>query len=307
MTAQSLILPLPSPHARYLVLNLTTLSLEELKKKLTQLLSTRDRLITQDPKANLKTVIAFGTQLWSQLYPERPAGFHDLAAIDGPLPMPARAADLFIHIAADREDFCFILSQCFFEGIREQIEVLNERVGFRYLDSRDLTGFIDGTENPQQLDERAETTLLDAQHGVFQDSSFVFVQRYVHHLDRWQKLSVDHQEKVIGRSKLESIEMADDVKPDDAHIARVVIEDDAGEELEILRHSLPYGEGHGEQGLFFVAYTRDLNIIDRMLGNMFGHTADGINDHLMRFTTPVDGAYFFVPSQQLLEDVIDAD
>lgn len=74
----------------------------------------------------------------------------------------------------------------------------------------------------------------------------------------------------FGRSKLESIEMEDDVKPDNAHIARVVIEDDEGEELEIVRHSLPYGDGHGEQGLFFIAYTKDLNIIDQMLEHMFG-------------------------------------
>ena len=43
--------------------------------------------------------------------------------------------------------------------------------------------------------------------------------------------------------KLESIELDDDVKPENSHVARTVVEDDEGEEMEILRHSLPYGDG----------------------------------------------------------------
>lgn len=101
-------------------------------------------------------------------------------------------------------------------------------------------------------DDRAETALLGDDAGIFASVSFVFAQRYIHDLAKWKKLKVEAQENVIGRSKLESIEMTDEVKPNNAHIARVVIEDEAGEEQEILRHSLPYGDGHGEQGLFFM-------------------------------------------------------
>ena len=126
----------------------------------------------------------------------------------------------------------------------------------------------------------------------FEDGSFIFAQRYVHELEKWKRLKVDAQENVIGRSKLESIEMDDEHKPENAHIARVVIEDNEGEELEILRHSLPYGDGQGEQGLFFIAYTKDLTRIDRMLVNMFGTQGDGIHDRLLHFVTPMDGAYF---------------
>ncbi len=101
--------------------------------------------------------------------------------------------------------------------------------------------------------------------------------------------------------------MEDDVKPDNAHIARVVIEDDEGEELEIVRHSLPYGDGHAEQGLFFIAYTKDLNIIDQMLEHMFGTTGDYIHDRLLHFTTAVNGGYYFAPSDELLAEIIDED
>ncbi|MFW2079157.1 Dyp-type peroxidase [Acinetobacter sp. ULE_I010] len=304
MTAQSVILPLPSNHARFIVLNLKNLSIDGLKEQLNALLSTRDRLITQHPDAEIKTSIAFGPELWAKLYHTTPEGFKQLEPIQGAFEMPVVPADVLIHIASARTDICFALSQSFFDGIQNQVEVLDERVCFRYLDGRDLTGFIDGTENPQFPDDRAETALLGEDSGIFEDGSFIFAQRYVHELEKWKRLKVDAQENVIGRSKLESIEMDDEHKPENAHIARVVIEDNEGEELEILRHSLPYGDGQGEQGLFFIAYTKDLTRIDRMLVNMFGTQGDGIHDRLLHFVTPIDGAYFFAPNEEVLEEIL---
>ena len=305
MTAQSVILPLPSNHARFIVLNLKNLSIDGLKEQLNALLSTRDRLITQHPEAEIKTSIAFGPELWAKLYHTTPEGFKQLEPIQGAFEMPVVPADVLIHIASARTDICFALSQSFFDGIQNQVEVLDERVCFRYLDGRDLTGFIDGTENPQFPDDRAETALLGEDSGIFEDGSFIFAQRYVHELEKWKRLKVDAQENVIGRSKLESIEMDDEHKPENAHIARVVIEDNEGEELEILRHSLPYGDGQGEQGLFFIAYTKDLTRIDRMLVNMFGTQGDGIHDRLLHFVTPIDGAYFFAPNEEVLGEVLE--
>ena len=305
MTAQSVILPLPSNHARFIVLNLKNLSTDGLKEQLNALLSTRDRLITQHPEAEIKTSIAFGPELWAKLYHTTPEGFKQLEPIQGAFKMPVVPADVLIHIASARTDICFALSQSFFDGIQNQVEVLDERVCFRYLDGRDLTGFIDGTENPQFPDDRAETALLGEDSGIFEDGSFIFAQRYVHELEKWKRLKVDAQENVIGRSKLESIEMDDEHKPENAHIARVVIEDNEGEELEILRHSLPYGDGQGQQGLFFIAYTKDLTRIDRMLVNMFGTQGDGIHDRLLHFVTPMDGAYFFAPNEEVLEEILE--
>ena len=305
MTAQSVILPLPSDHARFIVLRLKDLSIEDFKERLEQLFTTRDRLITQHPNAQIKTAVAFGPELWSKLYEQAPAGFKQLEPIQGSFNMPVVPADVLIHIASARADICFALSQSFFEGIRDQVEVLDERVCFRYFDGRDITGFIDGTENPQFPDDRAEVALLGEDTSIFQDGSFIFAQRYAHNLDKWKKLKVDAQEQVMGRTKLESIELEDEVKPANAHIARTVVEDEEGEEMEILRHSLPYGDGRGDQGLFFIAYTKDLKIIDAMLVRMFGTSGDGIHDRLLHFVTPMDGAYYFAPSEELLEEVLE--
>ena len=305
MSAQSVILPLPSDHARFIVLRLKELTISELKEQLEDLFNTRDRLITQHPNAQIKTAVAFGPELWAQLYSQAPAGFKQLDPIQGSFNMPVVPADVLIHIAAQRTDICFALSQTFFDGIQDKVEVLDERVCFRNFDGRDLTGFIDGTENPQFPDDRAETALLSEDAGIFADGSFVFAQRYAHNLDKWKKLKVDAQEHVIGRTKLESIELNEDEQPENSHVSRTVVEDSEGEELAILRHSLPYGDGRGDQGLFFIAYTHDLSIIDSMLVRMFGTSGDGIHDRLLHFVTPMDGAYYFAPSEELLEEVLE--
>lgn len=305
MTAQSVILPLPSDHARFIVLRLKDLSIEELKEKLGDLFSTRDRLITQHPNAQIKTGVAFGPELWAKLHTEMPAGFKQLAPITGSFQMPVAPADVLIHIAAQRTDICFALSQSFFDGIQDKVEVLDERVCFRNFDGRDLTGFIDGTENPQFPDDRAETALLGEDAGIFAEGSFIFAQRYCHDLEKWKKLKVDAQEHVIGRTKLESIELDEAEQPENSHVSRTVVEDGEGDELAILRHSLPYGDGRGDQGLFFIAYTNNLSIIDSMLLRMFGTSGDGIHDRLLHFVTPMDGAYYFAPSEELLEEVLE--
>ena len=230
MTAQSVILPLPSDHARFIVLRLKDLTVSELKQQIEALLSTRDRLITQHPNDQIKTAIAFGPELWAKLYSETPQGFKQLDPQQGAFNMPVVPADVFIHIASARADICFAISQAFFHDIQGKVEVLDERACFRFFDGRDMTGFIDGTENPQFPDDRAETALLPQQANTFADGSFIFAQRYIHDLAKWQKLKVDAQEHVFGRTKLESIELDDDIKPENAHVARTVVEDERGEE-----------------------------------------------------------------------------
>ncbi len=306
LSPQSGILP-PAPcHARFLILNLGSLSLNDLKARLCALETMRIRLITQYPEAHLSSVVGFGKALWQQIDKTLPQGFHDLEPITSStekLTMSSTGGDLMIHIHSERADLCFLLAQELLTGITDKVQLLDERVGFRYLDRRDLTGFIEGTENPVINEDRAAAALIE--QGQFEGGSFVFSQRFVHDLHAWQRLKVDAQEHVLGRTKLESIELPDGIKRTNSHIARVVIEDDQGKELEILRHSMPYGDGSGEQGLFFHAYTKDLAVIDRMLARMFG-VDDGISDRLLNFVTPVSGAYFFAPSQDLLDEIIEA-
>jgi putative iron-dependent peroxidase len=300
MSSQSAILAPDSAHSRFLVLKGRNLDLAVLRAALARFAVTRRRLQTQDGAAALVSAIGFGPALWRGLAGEAPAGLHELAPLEGAFRMPAPGGDILVHINSQRVDFCFELAQSFLHDLTGQVEVLEEQAGFRYLDNRDLTGFIDGTENPHEPDGRADAALIP--DGEFAGGSFAFAQRYVHDMGKWQRLKVEAQEQVIGRTKLDSEELPEDRLPANSHVARNIIEED-GEELQILRHSMPYGSAGGERGLFFLAYTRDLSIIDRMLANMFGTAGDGLSDRLLNFVTPVGGGYFFVPSETRLQQL----
>ena len=121
--------------------------------------------------------------------------------------------------------------------------------------------------------------------------------RWVHDLDAFHQLSVREQERVIGRTKLDSVELLGAEKPPDAHISRVEL---GGDDLEIFRRSVPYGTVE-EHGLYFVAFSADPSRFDRMLARMFG--LDGPRDRLTDFSKPVSAGYYFAPSNAALREL----
>jgi putative iron-dependent peroxidase len=256
-------------------------------------------LARREPRRRLVATVGFGPALWDAVSPgRRPAAFRPFPAL--PPRAPATGGDLLLHASAARFDACFELALALRRELGDCASVLEEVHGFRYLDGRDLTGFIDGTENPKGR-ERAAAALIGREDPAFTGGSLVFTQRYVHDLARWSLLAAREQEGVIGRRKPDSRELSARAKPATAHIARVVIEE-KGRELEILRRSYPYGTT-SEHGLFFIAYTRDLAIPERMLRRMLGAAGDGLEDRLMEFTRAVSGATFFAPSLSSLRRI----
>ena len=202
-----------------------------------------------------------------------------------------------MQITSGRHDLNLDLAMGLVRRLQPLARVTEEIHGFRYRDSRDLTGFIDGTENPKGKG-RAVAALIGEEDRRFAGGSYVAVQRYVHDLERWRRLGDREQEQIIGRTKRGSVELPKSKKPETAHISRVVIEQD-GAELQILRQSYPWGTVR-EAGLYFAAYTKSLDVFDLMLARMMGATADGLHDRLMEFSRAVTGATFFVPSLETL-------
>ena len=265
-----------------------------------------DKHITRVKKfARVTSAMSFGEEYWNHIAPSPeaiPPGIRTFGGIDGDYPAPATGGDLFLHLNSRRADLNYEVAQSWLWPIKDKLEVIHEQACTRYLDERDLIGFIDGTENPKGAEKRRKVALLDASAGtrLLVGSSFVFVQNYQHRINKWKALPMLEQEYVIGRTKEASIELGEDRKPPTAHINRVVIEED-GKELEIVRHSMPYFQVKGWRGLIFIAYTKDLDIIEKMLVRMYGMTEDKLHDHLMDYTTPTTGAMFFTPSKELLE------
>jgi putative iron-dependent peroxidase len=198
-------------------------------------------------------------------------------------------------------DMCFELAGRIVKALGP-VTVVDETHGFRFFDNRDLLGFVDGTENPDGPLAVSATEIGD-EDPDFAGGCYVHVQKYLHDMSAWDALSVTEQELVIGRSKLEDIEMDDDVKPANSHIALNVIEDEDGNELKIVRHNMPFGEiGKGEYGTYFIGYSRTAAVTEQMLRNMFIGDPPGNTDHILEFSTAITGGKFFTPIVDFLND-----
>ncbi len=249
---------------------------------------------------NLVASISFGSDIWRKLADTLPQQLKPFKAIgQGAVSVTPSEADLFFHCHSNAVDINFLLCQNLLAALSDSVTVIDETQGFLFLGNRDLTGFIDGTENPTDAQERCDVALIGSEDIASAKGSYVLAMRFIHHLDKWQNLDVPAQEKIIGRTKVDSIELNEDSLPDTAHISRVVIEENDGE-LEIVRHSMPYGTASGDKGLFFLSYSRRLDIYEKMLAHMYGESGDGLHDHLMDFSHAPGGSYFFAPSQTVL-------
>ncbi|WP_269621302.1 Dyp-type peroxidase [Zhongshania sp. BJYM1] len=239
-------------------------------------------------------VWAFGADCWRMIAPAgSPAELKPFAAIgEGKRVAPATQRGILLWLHGDNHSANFDAAMAA-TGVLAPVAMLQlEKIGFLYKDSRDLTGFIDGTENPKGRGQ--QTVALIPEGEPHAGGSYVLSQQWVHHLSSFHALSQAEQEAVIGRTKPDSIELEDDVMPENSHVSRSDVKIN-GVSQKLYRRSVPYG-GVLEHGLYFLAFSCDIRRFDNILQSMFGVSGDGIHDHLTDFSTPVSGNYWFAPS-----------
>lgn len=256
------------------------------------------------PDAYLTLVTGIGSDAWDRLFAgPRPTQLHPFVELTGERHhAPSTPGDLLFHIRGRSLDVCFELGGRILASMAGAVTVVDEVHGFKFFEQRDLLGFVDGTENPDGPDAVAAVQIGD-EDPVFTGASYVHVQRYTHDMDAWNALSVNEQELVIGRTKLEDIELADDVKPANSHVALNTLDDEDGNELAIVRANMPFGTlGNGESGTYYIAYSADPAVPERMLSNMFIGDPPGNTDRILDFSTAQTGTMFFVPTIDFLDD-----
>jgi putative iron-dependent peroxidase len=302
--AQDVVTP-PGKAAVFLVLTVAAGGEARVRDTLGEVTSLTRSVAFRRPDDTLSCVVGIGSTAWDRLFAgPRPRDLHPFQALAGPRHLaPATPGDLLIHLRARHMDLCFELARLLVRRFGDAVSVVDEVHGFKYFDERDLLGFVDGSENP------TGQSALDAVHvgdedPDFRGGSYVIVQKYVHDMPAWEALETPDQENVIGRSKLSNVEMADDVKPSNAHIALNVIVDENGVQQQILRENMPFGEvGSGEFGTYFIGYSRTPGVTEQMLRNMFLGDPPGNHDRILDFSTAVTGCLFHVPTDDFLDAV----
>ncbi|MFC9915977.1 Dyp-type peroxidase [Streptomyces sp. NPDC127197] len=253
------------------------------------------------PDGGLSCVAGVGARAWDRLFGvPRPAALEPFRELTGPRHHAVSTpGDLLFHIRANRPDLCFALTAEIMKGLRGAAMVQDEVHAFAYYDARNLLGFVDGTENPVGH-EAADAALVGDEDPDFRGGSYAVVQKYLHDVDAWERLPVETQEKVIGRTKATNVELD---APGSHKDVNTVIGPD-GTEQRILRAAMPFGRpGHGEFGTYFIAYTRDPRVTDTMLERMFLGTPTSGPDPLLDYSRAVTGTRFFVPSADFLRAI----
>ena len=239
-------------------------------------------------------VAGFRPELWSEALPDdAPAGLEgfneDLVGVDG-FVMPATQHDAVLWLSGSAYDVVFEVARKAIAELRGLGSVVEETSSWPYRHDRDLTGFIDGTENPTLIDAPELVLVPDGSPGA--RGTILLLQKWAHDAAAWESLADAEQERVIGRTKPDSIELDD--KPADSHVAST----DQETFGKIFRRNMPYGTVT-DHGTMFVGFSAQRRPHAAMLERMAGLDG-GTRDALTRYTRPLTGAYYFIPSTDSL-------
>ncbi|RJE25470.1 Dyp-type peroxidase family [Aspergillus sclerotialis] len=293
--------------ATFLVLSVAKPSaISTIRSTLASVSSLAKNVAFRDADAKFSCTVGIGSSIWDELTNNlpRPKELHPFREIKGARHTAiSTPGDILFHIRSDRRDLCFEFERQLMDRLGDSVQLVDETVGFRYFDVRDLLGFVDGTANPTGPDVPASVLVASEDDPNAEGSSYVVVQKYVHDLAGWKSLSAEQQEQIIGRTKPDNIELDDAEDGKQAsHKTLSTIEDDNGEEHDIVRDNMPFGTpATGEFGTYFVGYTRHLWVIEKMLERMFVGHPPGLHDRLLDFSRPLTGNVFFVPPTTVLD------
>jgi putative iron-dependent peroxidase len=204
--------------------------------------------------------------------------------------MPGTQHDGLVWLSGSAYDVISDMTRSVMRDLAGQASLREETSSWSYRHDRDLTGFIDGSENPTLLDAPTAALLPEGVPGAA--GTVLLLQKWKHKVAEWEALPVDRQESIMGRTKLDSIELEN--KPSDSHVAR----NDLDEFGDIFRRNMPYGNVD-DHGTMFVGFSADQKRLSKMLDSMAG-LITGTRDALTRFTQPLTGSYYFVPSVESL-------
>ena len=248
-------------------------------------------LVAETVPGDTLPVLAFGHRLWSMLDHS-----FDVPPFSLEGKVPSTQGDLLVWLQGNDRSNLFDASMQVDHLLRDLFSLQLEVQSFVYHDMRDLSGFVDGIGNPAG-EKALDAAIIKGGHPGA-GGSFVLTQKWVHDLDVFNAHSVEEQENIFGRTKADAVEFDEERMPADAHVGRTDIARD-GVPQKIWRRSVPYGSV-SEHGLYFVAFSCELDRLDYLLRNMYGMNEDGIRDRMLEFTQPLTSSWWYAPTSDFL-------
>ena len=252
----------------------------------------------------VEVVVSFGHAAWQRLQPcWTPATLAPFTTINGEQGhrAPSTQTDVFFWLQGHDIGDVFDQAVQIQVAMQPVAKLMLEERGFDYHHEMDLIGFEDGSANPK-TDQLKHNAAVIPKGQLGEGGSLVLSQKWVHNLPKWNQVSVHAQEKVVGRTKDENIELEGAAMPDDSHISRTDLNVD-GVAMKIYRRSAPFG-GVKKNGLLFLAFGCELIRFSSQLESMYGLTEDKKIDQLLNYSTAVSGSYWFAPALEDLAEIL---
>ncbi len=292
----------PNLHGITLLLNVMTDDTAVIRRKLARLPSILSGLDERFSEANLNGYVAIGADYWDVLYSHRRplqlSSFPDLR--DGDRQAQRQPVDLLVSVRADRFDVCFQAARTMQEWLGHDVELLEQMTNFRFMDGRDLLGFIDAPDNPRGMQRRQVALVKTDDDPYFAGGSYLYVQKFRHDLRRWEHLSTEIQEHVMGRKKLTGERISEALLSMVTHTQKARLVRDDEQPLQLLRQNMPWGDLR-EQGLLAMYLSAAPADIIYWLKQRYIADAQGDYDPLLDYTDAVSNAVYFVPTVDFLE------
>ena len=293
----------PTPFVEYLTLELKQDKYEEatVSAIIDEFSKISKSIGQKDTTAIMTVTIGFSLKGWTSLFPHAsiPSELHPFIELRSEdRHFPSTPGDIFLMVKSIRMDLNYQVSKYLLSAFKPIANAIQDIQGYKYLDDRDLIDFVDGTENPKNI-ERAKAVIIDSKPYI--GGSYLVVQQYFDKQEKWDALTTEYQEGVIGRTKMDDIEIADDKKQPYAHNVKSKVEID-GVEIKMLRQNRPFGNAM-EHGTMFIGFAKTASVIETSLKQMIEPGEKGHHDKLLDFVTAKTGALYFVPPQSFLDDM----
>ncbi len=294
--AQSGICAQANLHGLHLFFNVLDGHDDRVRDKLAELADLQNEFDERFSEAMVSSFVAVGAQYWPHLYPEAiPPELKSFPVFNSTEhPMLSQPFDLFVQIRSDREDVNHLFGLRVLSLLGNDVELVEHIKGFRFLDGRDFNGFIYASDTPHGR-QKKRTALIELAGSPFDQGSYVHVQRFTHNLADWQMLSVEEQELVMGRSRLDN----ELLMPLDAnsHAVRSELKDERGQAL-VLHQGMPFGDVH-KQGLLSITCSAHGDAFERILCSQLGEGE--AYDAWLDFSQADMGSAYFAPSLDFLK------